>query len=277
MSKPSKQERKQLIHAIGQLETAYCDPCTKLSYKSQDANKVCVDCSIFNQIRAIGDELAPAEINRDHTVKNKPRVLAKNKSVLITADEYYALKDKKMIDAEIAKLIEVNMNTLKRWKTKNNISASMRERKEAKEPMGKLESVIVSPVEENVVSELEMGNNADTVSVMNEPKQEGHSMTADQETIVELQYKKEQLERDVEMWKDRYRDFHDKFWNLSAEYTKLDADLRNSERDARMIAQENEELKETVTLNHLLMKQQVRFLDRLDSVTEKGVGEFAWR
>jgi hypothetical protein len=38
-------------------------------------------------------------------------------------------------------------------------------------------------------------------------------------------------------------------------------------------------LKETVTLNYLLMKQSVRFLDRLDAMVEapKEAAEFVWR
>lgn len=99
----------------------------------------------------------------------------------------------------------------------------------------------------------------------------------DESEKLQMQYKIEKLERDVQLHKDTAEKATSELRIYLHDYQKLEVDFRNSEFKCKNLLAEIEDLKETVQLNHLLMRQQVKFLNRLDNTVAVGEADYTWK
>lgn len=191
----------------------------------------------------------------------------------ITVDVYESHRERKMKDKDIAALHNISMATLYQFKSKNGLSNKRKLADpapvEAVEPIALVEPKEMPSIESDWKPEVVV----DTILP------ELAEKVLPDTLIIEQQYEIEKLQREAELWKSRQKDTERKFFDLSGDYRELDVDYRNLKTYCQKIEKENSELKETVTLNHLLMKQQVRFLDRLDDLVSNPTeaAEFVWR
>jgi transcriptional regulator with XRE-family HTH domain len=91
-------ERKRIVYRIGDL----LDECKKCPKQNGNSIRVCVGCSIYTELRALGKKLERKE--------NKEMALQ------MTVEEYMDYKAKGMKDKEIAELKGVNKQAIANWK-----------------------------------------------------------------------------------------------------------------------------------------------------------------
>jgi len=213
----------------------------------------------------------------------------------ITVDVYESHRERKMKDKDIAKLHNMSMPSLYQFKSKNGLSNKRKlavvepseedkafiEAYENKEIDVSEEVNPIALVEHKGMPSIESDwKPADTslaelfTPFTEEPEKALHDTRA-----MEQQFEIEKVKGEAELWKTRQKDMERKFFDLSGEHRQLDVEYQNLKSYCEAILKENSELKETVTLNHLLMKQQVRFLDRLDDLASNPseAREFIWR
>ncbi len=219
-----------------------------------------------------------------------------NPMAKISVDVYESHRERKMKDKDIAKLHNMSMPSLYQFKSKNGLSNKRKladpapveptaedkafieayENKELDlEPVALVEPAEMPSIESDWKPAEVVVNLAELAEkVSDEPE-----TPLPNPVIIQQQYEIDKWKREAELWKFRQKETEQKFFDLSGDFRELEVDFTNFKTYCRTIEKENAELKETVILNHLLMKQSVRFLDRLDAMLEnpKEASEFVWR
>lgn len=101
-------------------------------------------------------------------------------------------------------------------------------------------------------------------------------LTNEQEQIIKLTYQKEEVERAVELWKGRFKDIENKFYDFMQDYKKLDTDYRNEVTENDRLQQVIESQKDIEQMNIWLMKHHLQMKENPVKIDEGEVNN-QWR
>lgn len=175
----------------------------------------------------------------------------------LTVDAYNDYRAQGFKDKEISDILKVSIGKINRFKNLSGLTnKSTGSNTKAKENI-KSKSVVPKQVEPDWIE-------PEKAEKYFENKK---TVVVDPEKL-EMEYHIDQLKRDLQLHKDTASKAVQDLHLYTNDYEKLAEDFRISEFNRKNLAAEVEDLKETVQLNHLLMRQHVKFLNRLDTVRE---------
>jgi len=188
-----------------------------------------------------------------------------------SVEKYKEYQKQGLKDKEIAKKFGISIQSIYKYKSENGLSKKHNTSDES--PIVEIAPKQVEPnwneVQKTVDDYFEKKANTKEERVL--------AAEVDDSEKLQMQYKIDKLERDVQLHKDTAEKATSELRIYLHDYQKLEVDFRNSEFKCKNLLAEIEDLKETVQLNHLLMRQQVKFLNRLDNTVAVGEADHTWR
>lgn len=234
--KEEQLRKRQLVYELGELEKNHCKPCDKRINKPKHN---------------------PKKICEGCEIHNQIRAIGERLSPSNENEELYKNKKQKVGKNTIkSEVNDVPKSTVKATVSKPKV-----------EEIVKVENIVQKQIEPDWK---EVGKTLGTYF-----EKKNADALEDTEKL-EMQYKIEKLERDIQLHKDTATKAVQELHLYTIDYRKLEVDFRNSEFKCKNLMTEVEDLKETVQLNHLLMRQHVKFLNRLDTVAV-GEADNTWR
>jgi len=263
-----RQHRQALVYKLGDLEEKHCEPCTlkQGTHKTQDG--ICKSCPIYTQIRAIGNELVPKGKRGRPSKPDEEEPNSNRIDQLLTVEQYHGHVANGLLDKEIAILLDVCTHTLTRWKARHKTKRELKPRGAKKGTRLKLDEVTYLSMRGEGLTNGQVakrqGCNVKTLM----------SWQAENDVAYVMARPKK-----VYITKDAYESFKNRGISdkeIASEIGVVLATLQNWKKvnGIQTYSKYNKKSEE----KQLAKKQQIRFIDCLDSVSEKSeVGEFVWR
>lgn len=183
------------------------------------------------------------DMTNRHRAEKEGRIMpkVKVKPPVLTVNLYHDLRAQGLKDKAIAQHVEVSRATLNKFKNEQGLVA----KREDANPVAEAElKAQQAPVEKKTVDE----------------KPQVH------EVQILAQYEKERLEREAQLWRDRFKQKEDELMEFMGDYRKLENDFLNSQYESKRLLAMLDRLKRTEQINVWLMEQHIGFMEQLDAV-----------
>lgn len=264
--------RMQILQRINELSDQTCRPCStriaavstnmkEKNYGTVNHSEVCKGCSVFAELRSLGDQLL--EISRSKTrLKKKEKVRMAKPKFDMTVEEFVKLRYiERMNNAEIAELKDVSGATVYKWQTKHKEAIEQARRQIKKESESK------SLREENKAPEQPLLRSSKHIDDKGRVKMTASEIVA--EPVIDKD--KERLEADYEALSQQFDDLkknRDGLLELMEADRQVIINFRNEKKE---LSQEKANLEDKLEkIERMLHESSAKELELQEELNKRG-------